>query len=301
MASNLSTLFSAFLHGKYVLVSFQTWVIYETIITVDKSVELFWKQPCNSFKVLFFINRYVSILTTSIHTLQQFVTHPPVMVCYVALWIWFTGTMVLVLVVNLALLLRVNALWSHSRLVKRMAMVLSLINFLTYAISGTYLWAISSMAPQISPFTGCSAIPRSRLPLSILFIPSVVFETCVIILILIKTRPILGQTKGRLPLLTLLLKDGIAYYVIIILTQVLASPPVVVGPIACNRLFIRLQEALVGKQAITFEAATSTSIAVQVWVDTSCETSVDICPPPIAYRERDGRTRRPISTQWSDI
>jgi hypothetical protein len=215
---------------------------------------------------------------------------------------------------------RVNALWSHSRLIKSIVIVLSAVNTLVFAICGSYGWATAKVIPQIPPFTGCAAIPRPDLNLSMIFIPAIIFETCVVVLIFIKAYPMLNQTRGRLPLFTLLLSDGIMYYIVIIIAQAFAfstsfsgnyalllpvaasSPSIIASAIACNRLFIRLQDVLKGGQVIVFEVTKGDGISGRMCTDERAgETNGEVGFPPVAYDERARQIRRPTSTNWSDV
>ncbi|PVG00129.1 hypothetical protein CPB86DRAFT_872123 [Serendipita vermifera] len=313
MAQDLLTLFSAHTKGKFIQVSFHTWVIYDNIITVDKTFELFWKQPWNLSKALFFTNRYVSALTVSLYTLQQFVKDPSTTVCYTAFWVGYTGSLILISILNLAMLLRVNALWNHSRVIKGITTFLSLVNILGLAVSGTYSWATADVKPHTPPFTGCSAVPRVSLKLNVVLIPSVLFETYALVLTLIKVYPMIEHRKPGLPIVALLLSDSIAYYIVIIFAQVLTValsffknvgvtlPIVVISVVTCNRLFIRLQGVLVESEIIVFDVTTGAGVAGRAWIESSSATSRDVHLPPTDYGQRGRQGRRPMLTQCSDI
>ncbi|CAG8728831.1 11425_t:CDS:2, partial [Acaulospora colombiana] len=134
--------------------------------------------------------------------------------------------------------------------------------------------------PQLPPFTGCTVITVAKLKLHMIFISSLVFETCVIILTLIKVYPIFRYAPGRLPLVTMLLNDAI-----------------VVGAIACNRLLIRIQELLLRREIVELETMVGTGITGRVAAGTLQHKTGDIALSPTAYGQRDRRIRRPISTQ----
>ncbi|PVG00127.1 hypothetical protein CPB86DRAFT_248610 [Serendipita vermifera] len=191
MASDLLGLFTTFTRNQYFQVAFHTVIIHETIITIDQSVELFWMRPWSPSKVLFLVNRYAGALTVSLYTLQQFVKDPSTTV--------------------LAILLRIIALWNRSRLVKGVATLLSLANILAFVITNSYGWAIVSVKSQMWPFIGCSATPQGDLKINLLLIPGFTFETSALIFTLLRVYPMVKQAGERLPILNLLLSDGIAY------------------------------------------------------------------------------------------
>lgn len=305
------TPFLAYTYGKYFQVSVQTWILFETIITVDRSVELFWKQPWSLPKALFLVNRYVAVFTVSIYTLHQFVMDVSAKFCLATIWLGLIGSAILISVLSLTMALRVNALWSDSRLIKSITMFLALTNILALVITGSYSWATAVVLNRLFRTVGCSMIPHVNLALNGIFIPSFIFETYVLIFTLIKVYPMVQQSGAGLPLLSLLLSDGIAYYIIIIIAQVLSFtvsfynnatllfPIVVISAITCNRLFIRLQGVLVAGEIVVFDVTTGFGVAGRIWTETTRGTDGDIRLLPCDERGRP--IRRPVSTQWSDI
>ncbi|PVG00131.1 hypothetical protein CPB86DRAFT_248760 [Serendipita vermifera] len=347
MEFDFLTLFPTHVNTKYILVSFQACIIYETIITVDRSVELFWNQPWNAAKTLFLINRYAAIVAISLRTLDQFMRNAPTTVCsnfagrhsehyliprlfsshgnhvgcyqfcHVSLWLGFIGSAFLVSSLNLTMLSRINALWSFSRLVTCIARFLSLANILGFIIWGSYGWSKATVIPQAFPFTGCSVIPPESTKFNMIFLPSFVFETSVVILTIIKVYPMVWQAPGRLPLLTMLLSDGIAYYIIIMVAQTFvfgvsfspnlslllpvcnSAPAILVGTIACGRLLIRLQELLVKDETTESEMIPDSSIVGWVWDGTTRDENNDIRLLPTTHGER--RIQEPSSTLKGEV
>ncbi|PVG00126.1 hypothetical protein CPB86DRAFT_782992 [Serendipita vermifera] len=292
MASDLLALFASYTRSQYVQVAFQTWVVHETT-----HVELFWMRPWSWSKILFLINRYAAIWTVSLYTLQQFMKDASTKFCHVVLWLGFIGSAILISVLNLAILSRVVALWSHSRLIKSIATFLSLVNILAFIIASSYGWGTASVVPQMSPFTGCSAVSHADLKINLLLIPAFAFDTSALVLTLVKVHPMIKQAGVRLPILTLLLSDGIAYYIVIIISQALSFvatypknssivlPIVVANAVACNRLFIRLQEVLVQSDIFVLGETTGGNISARVWAETTRGIGGDILFAPIAHNE----------------
>jgi hypothetical protein len=128
------------------------------------------------------------------------------------------------------------------------------------------MYGTATTVPAPSPFTGCQFIPISG-PWYIPLITCIVLETCFIVLTVIKTYPqVRQQVEGSNNWLSsLLLKDGLIYYLTVITVQTstliltfvadssVSVPILVSGPaltttaISCNRLFIRLQSNLSNK------------------------------------------------------
>jgi hypothetical protein len=128
------------------------------------------------------------------------------------------------------------------------------------------------------PFTGCEVTITFE-HTYVLFLTGILFETCMVVLTIIRSYPIAQASRNgtpRSPLWTLLLQDGILYYASIIGVQIftvvlsklpqnnkhsvpaiLSYLPFVVPGIACNRLFIRLQTALLIKEGTIIETTHS--------------------------------------------
>jgi hypothetical protein len=165
-----------------------------------------------------------------------------------------------------ALATRVRALWLRSRLVVGITWFIFALNIASYIASFGYMYGTATMVPATSPFTGCQFIPISG-PWYIPLITCIVLETCFIVLTVIKTYPQVRQQVGGPNnwLSSLLLTDGLIYYLTIITVQtstliltyvadssvsfpIVASFPALTAiAISCNRLFIRLQSSLNNK------------------------------------------------------
>ncbi len=117
------------------------------------------------------------------------------------------------------------------------------------------------------PFTGCGIILTSPI-MWVIFANTLTFEALSIGLIVYKAWPIARQRGIQTPLFTLLLEDGIGYYLTFTASKLCivgaiyaptALSPVVlptffsvpVAAIAINRLFIRLQRIMFSKQTTT--------------------------------------------------
>ncbi|KAG8791598.1 hypothetical protein FRC17_008734, partial [Serendipita sp. 399] len=182
-----------------------------------------------------------------------------------------------------AMLLRVVALWNRSLPIKVIMTFLCVFNTLFYVVSGlTVFIKGDSGVPQDAPFTGCqSRLRNPQPPLYAVIIPGLVFETFVVFFTIIRSYPLVAlryrspnstdhmRSNGTLArpvdasvfrLWSLLFNDGILYYLVVMLAQViniyaavtietttsvslpilLSQPVIMVQTIACNRLFLRL-------------------------------------------------------------
>ncbi|PVG00136.1 hypothetical protein CPB86DRAFT_248949 [Serendipita vermifera] len=210
--------------------------------------------------------------------------------------------------------LRVRAMWYHSRLIITISTLLFLLNVLSYIIIISYMQATAVIGPALPPFTGCSFQPTFR-HAYITFIMSILFETFVIFVTVIKSWPILRHRRFKLPMYSLLLKDGLVYYIsicsmhaviviagffadFITAVEVITSiPALAVTGIACNRMFLRLQATLLGRGTFSFSSrALDTSIPPRRWAATGAEITI-ANNDHWTVESRQG----PGSTHWSDI
>ena len=116
---------------------------------------------------------------------------------------------------------------------------------------------------QLPPFTGCMTLPGyDKVWLS--FIASLGFEIMIIFLTVYQSWSIASQKGIRTPIYTMLLEDGLSYFLIIVASQLMSFigimvpsalaipllgsyPSVPIAGVACSRLFIRLQRLLLRK------------------------------------------------------
>ncbi|KAG8783014.1 hypothetical protein FRC15_005924 [Serendipita sp. 397] len=260
------TQISASAYTKQTIVAFLTWVVYEMIITTGESVKLFWKQKWNLPKTLFFIATYPENLALSI--IKQF--------CSVMPRLGLVGSFIVVFVISLTMLLRVTALWNRSRLIKMITICLFLVNIFFFVASALYAHVKGDdwIPLEIPPFTGCLPRPDTRIPLYAIFTVALVFETSIVLFTILKSYPFLAQKSnsmdgGMFRLSSVLLNDGVAYYVAVILSHVISmyasiapvdanpmvtipimasSLPIPVSIVACNRLFLRLHDVLLTRE-----------------------------------------------------
>jgi len=158
------------------------------------------------------------------------------------------------------LLSRVYAVWNRSRHIFLICLCGYILNVGLYIGSSAYLVTTSRAITAPLPFTGCQLSPSFRYEYASIIV-SIIFETMVILLIIIKSYPIVRLRGVKAPLYSLLFEDGVAFYCAILVAQVLIlfcilSPSLVTFPIlgsslsifiigvACNRLLLRSQRLL---------------------------------------------------------
>ena len=171
------------------------------------------------------------------------------------------------------MLSRIYVLWGLSRRIFVVCICAFIINVGLYTCSSAYLVATSHYAGAPPPFTGCQ--PSSIFKYEYAFFAvSIGFETMVIILIVIKSYPIVRLRGVKAPLYSLLFEDSVAFFCAILISQLFtfvpqfsptlvtlpileSSPCILVMGIACNRLLLRAQRLLQNRGSDLPNSATS--------------------------------------------
>lgn len=162
---------------------------------------------------------------------------------------------------------RVYALWKGHYIVLTIFFLVMSANLCNF----TFMYGIAlyrgTPAVATLPFTGCLVIIKCSY-LWVTFANTLLFEALSIGLIIYKAWPIARQRGIETPLFSLLLEDGIAYYLTFTISKLFTvgalyvpTPismvvipsyfAVLIAAMSINRLFIHLQEIMVNKPTIT--------------------------------------------------
>ncbi|KIM27152.1 hypothetical protein M408DRAFT_311702 [Serendipita vermifera MAFF 305830] len=281
------------------------WVFYEIAITSDDSMNLFWMHKrWTVSKVLFFINRTTIMLTVVTITCLNIVNFDSDYHCLVTTWVEFALSIIIISIVAFTLASRVYALWKGKYIVLTIFFLVMAANISNYLF--IYGGALYKGTPLVSqpPFAGCAFVLKSNI-LWIVFANTLIFEAISISLIVYRAWPIARQRDVETPLFSLLLEDGVGYFLAFTASKlftvgamyvptpisfvVLSSyPSVAVAALAVNRLFIRLQRAMVIQPTTTEFNGTGFSIAKYYSSD---DTSGSRAPRAIVTIGGTGRIR----------
>ena len=171
------------------------------------------------------------------------------------------------------MLSRIYVLWGLSRRIFVVCICAFIINVGLYICSSAYLVATSHATGAPPPFTGCQLSSFFKYDYAF-FAVSIGFETMVIILIVMKSYPIVRLRGVKAPFYSLLFEDGVAFYCAALISQLLtfvsllspslvtlpiltSSPSLLVIGIACNRLLLRSQRLLQDRGSDLPNSATS--------------------------------------------
>jgi hypothetical protein len=222
------------------------------------------------------------------------------------------------LLLTATMTLRGQALWSHSRPIKIVLLLLFLATGLAPFIVVGHIYAKATLEPATSPFTGCSIIASNGL-LYIIYVPAFINSTVLIILTIIRSYPFLRQGSTRLPLHHLLLGDGLAFYCVIVAAQIitlictysinlslvsvpLSGSALPVAVVACNRMLIRLQSVLVSQDVMALDPRSSgANVSAGLW-SRGVLTTYEFSVRAHHFERGRGRKRRDeIATNWTEL
>ncbi|KAI0701126.1 hypothetical protein C8T65DRAFT_697124 [Cerioporus squamosus] len=200
-------------------------VFYEDAITIGREVDLFWGKRLTAASVLFFLNRYITIVFLLSDMLGSI--YPPESLY----WIHGTVSAKLLLYFPWAAFsaLRVFALTGGQRTLSVIVFLLSIVPLVINFVRSSqvvYHWSI----PVIDPFFGCAEGTSETIFVSKLFTGlsrgSLILADVIVIAVTwhttYKTTKIAREGRlGTSSLSLILLRDGTIYFVIILLMNVL--------------------------------------------------------------------------------
>ncbi|EGN93844.1 hypothetical protein SERLA73DRAFT_188957, partial [Serpula lacrymans var. lacrymans S7.3] len=239
------------LASNYTTVAFITILLYDHALTLADEIEFIWKQSMSTGKILFLLNRYIPEIDLFI--LMNSYTNEAIHSEKVCL-LWFQIDSWLgifnVVVIDLIMLLRTWALWRRSRIV--LVILSTLLVLCICAAAGATLYASIAVVHEPSPgnLRPCeTGFPRTEI-LYGLWVAIIVYDTAIVILLLVKAIPAL---RLNVPIIDQLLKDGIQYFVMILFTSIAnvivinAAPPALATMLFT---FYRVMTATLGSRMV---------------------------------------------------
>jgi hypothetical protein len=155
-----------------------------------------------------------------------------------------------------------------------------ILNIGIYSGFTAYMVAITRATGATPPLTGCNLHSTIKGTYAC-FLISIIFETIIIFLIVLKSFPIVRLRRVKAPLYSLIFEDGMKFYFAMLLTQILtlvamispsmatapilgSAPPLFVIGVACNRLLLRSQRLLEGRGSDFSSSFTSGGITIEL-------------------------------------
>lgn len=188
---------------------------YDWFLTIDQEVEFIWKQEWGMGKILYILNRFIPLLDLLILALSYSEVTLNLGLCQP--W-WYIDTWLSIfnfLVMDIVLLLRTWALWNRDK--KVLVILIAAVMLSALSSGGAALYAslvVKTDIPSVDNIRPCgSSFPNIK-PLYGIWAGLMLYDTVVMLLILIKAVPVF-VTMPLSPTLRTFFQDGFIYYIII--------------------------------------------------------------------------------------
>ncbi|KAF8159259.1 hypothetical protein B0H34DRAFT_702743, partial [Crassisporium funariophilum] len=213
----------AFSATKYATVASMTVLVWDMFLSLDIEISRVWLAKKNFGTTLFFLNRYIPPALFAFDLYAQFAVSPSITVRSFCTRYQLSSTimdLVSIAIIQAVLIMRTHALYQN-RIILTFLASLGLGSIVNMLICFLVVWRYESFGPASSiGFVGCLAsCTDSRCqPLLIAFwLPFFLLETVVFWLTLWKSYLSFKITRlhRSSDILTILIRDGILYYVVI--------------------------------------------------------------------------------------
>ncbi|KII83329.1 hypothetical protein PLICRDRAFT_47203 [Plicaturopsis crispa FD-325 SS-3] len=199
-----------------------TMLFYDQLTTLSSEITYIWTRPRSASSIVFLLNRLLAFLGNLVVAVETF-TGIHQEVCSTS----SLGRQIILiineLVVGVLLTLRVHALYQHNR---RVLALLLAMGFLTLGLCGWSMTAhTGTVSQQVYPGCHIAYTAMSGYYLAVPWEMLFVFDCMIYVLTLRATynghrqHQGLMLTSGRLPLVSLLLRDGALYFGVIALAN----------------------------------------------------------------------------------
>lgn len=152
-----------------------SWVAYDIVLTFGEEIEFIWKAKWSLPKCLYIAARYYGLITLIVYIAVTLLSNPSETLC--GAWQWFIGLGVIffVAVVDLILLLRIDALYGRKKKVFIPLLILYIVEVALATSVGIVVikQTVQFSKPAYIPITGCYNKPPAHVVLYA-WIPSLV-------------------------------------------------------------------------------------------------------------------------------
>ncbi|TFK17666.1 hypothetical protein FA15DRAFT_675918 [Coprinopsis marcescibilis] len=264
---------------KYAYVASATLLFYDISLTFEKEVATVWQAKKTLGTSLFFINRYLPPVIFFLDLAAQFRFNPDVKFCKNYELSSTILDFAAIAVVEAVLIMRTHALYQNQKLLYALCAlgIISIINMATcFLIVLNYLTFVpASTLGLVGCLSGCTS-PVCRPLLIAFWIPFMLFETLVFALTARKsyTSYRIARNNQTTRLVSMLFRDGLVYYIIIICVSLFNFFIWIFDPFAsylavgllkclqatiCSRLLLNIRGMLEPQTGTTFTSKTSTN------------------------------------------
>jgi hypothetical protein len=212
--------------GRYLTLAIFTILIFEYISTFDNEVKYIWRsKPLFAWtKLLFVIVRYVPLMTSFV---RLYVVLNPVLepsVCFKGIAFTAWAGIFATAAVEMILMLRVWALYSCSR-----AVLIFFFAIASCGIAGALVILqvnpkeVPSFIATVAPPQMTTCMHGNPVQHPLLFTMLACIELCIFLMLVRRAAfAVIGPNRAA-PILTVLVKDGVVYFVFVFLSLILAA------------------------------------------------------------------------------
>ncbi|KAI0340996.1 hypothetical protein BDW22DRAFT_1346721 [Trametopsis cervina] len=243
----------------YTVAAFGTLLVYDWLCTLSDEVatiglypflpwlttlqvSLVWSQPGNIGSLLFFLNRYPPFIDTFL-SLHSLTTLESPEVCLqnfkIVTWLIVFG----VFIAELILMIRTYAIFERKRwMLALLSLLMAIVVIPGIVIVDIELNSLSYGFPKVGPYTGCFLTKAPSVVIIVAYLLVLFTETIIVGLTAFKA--IQHLRRSRAPLVINLYRNGLVFYVYILLISLANVLVPIVGPSALANWLATPQRAL---------------------------------------------------------
>ncbi|PVG04934.1 hypothetical protein CPB86DRAFT_692599 [Serendipita vermifera] len=226
--------------SRYTICATTTLFVYDIVLTIVDEVELVWRRNLWTFPTLLYIgNRYVALASILLMCYEMLPLRPPL--CKQGFGI--VGFSVGVASWTGIMSLRVTALWRDNKFVVRLVWIVwgIVVAIMTTGALVVYASLLSTL--QYNPITGsCTGIVTTHIQLALPVVHTifVIFLTVLTVLRAYQYPTPLRSLKDVSTVANLLLRDGIVYFLVVLILSIASGISWLVLPVesSVNRLYL---------------------------------------------------------------
>ncbi|TCD65534.1 hypothetical protein EIP91_002543 [Steccherinum ochraceum] len=225
-------------------IALATLFVYDFILTFDSEVELMWPSQWSTVKVLYLLTRYLPFVDVSFLLYLQIKTHIDAETCkrlyYPTIWLIVIG----IIIAESVLVVRTWAVWGRARVITISLGVSSLAGFIIIlVVESIFLKTLSFSQFSDLRIPGCLLSGGSSIVIAS-FIVFIVFETFLLTLMLVVGVQRYRRISGSSGLISVLYRDGILFYIYVLLVSSVNLTLTIVAPRELSGMFVSYQRIL---------------------------------------------------------
>lgn len=189
-------------------------VLYDFVLTLPSEVTFMWKGKFSWRHVIFVILRYLSILNLTVANIVLSWNKPSARLCSIWYNGWVAANIPIAIVSGIVLILRIGAMYAMFAHRLKILVALSIMFGVKTVVELVILFRLLShliSVPLPPPYSGCFGV-SGREDSWIYWLPTIAFETCLVILAIIQCIQYVRDESGATRLMAVLLRDSIMFF-----------------------------------------------------------------------------------------